>query len=487
AKKRQRRGRPTKSNKDAGSSGANETAVEDQEAVRLGTTRCTAIRNILRYATKESWAWMTSHVSWCQGYRQSALSDQLLASKFLWPMSPSPPGLLPNEQQEASARMASDMALRMVPEGVKVNLTDFRSHLSVEEHNLLVRKLVAQFEVSVQSLPAEAARSMQRPGLDKLMRSRQVICLWSRCMKGCCEQDLLADDLKSVTQVIEEGDVLDEQVIKSIESFPTHFHVGMVTDLRGAVCEDVDMSQEKAVERAEESLWKARLESFEAHFNKDLLLLKRAMQGHRMLQDKLGWLAHQKRIQQVSVAQRLVQQHMEWCFPQLQTDWSALVGDLQQGIMKPVPTLPPPSVGSAYQSDKAIGLTLARLDMNVPMARNALVVEKYGPLLATLARVHGASNFAVLVVLASRPKEDSTTDVLEDEVVITRKLSQCGFGANIKIIQELSPSAELIDANYLQRDTHVTYKLFMMHDNLKVAFAENKWCASSAVLTAKIT
>ena len=27
----------------------------------------------------------------------------------------------------------------------------------------------------------------------------------------------------------------------------------------------------------------------------------------------------------------------------------------------------------------------------------------------------------------------------------------------------------------------------MMHDNLKVAFAENKWCASSAVLTAKIT
>ena len=277
------------------------------------------------------------------------------------------------------------------------------------------------------------------------------------------------------------------KVIKSIESFPTHFHVGMVTDLRGAVCEDVDMSQEKAVERAEDSLWKARLESFEAHFNKDLLLLKRAMQGHRMLQDKLGWLAHQKRIQQVSVAQRLVQQHMEWCFPQLQTDWSALVGDLQQGIMKPVPTLPPPSVGSAYQSDKAIGLTLARLDMNVPMARNALVVEKYGPLLATLARVHGASNFAVLVVLASRPKEDSTTDVLEDEVVITRKLSQCGFGANIKIIQELSPSAELIDANYLQRDTHVTYKLFMMHDNLKVAFAENKWCASSAVLTAKIT
>lgn len=31
-------------------------------------------------------------------------------------------------------------------------------------------------------------------------------------MKGCCEQDLQSDDFKQVLQVIEEGDVLDDQV-----------------------------------------------------------------------------------------------------------------------------------------------------------------------------------------------------------------------------------------------------------------------------------
>lgn len=31
-------------------------------------------------------------------------------------------------------------------------------------------------------------------------------------MKGCCEQDLQPDDFKQVRQVIEEGDVLDDQV-----------------------------------------------------------------------------------------------------------------------------------------------------------------------------------------------------------------------------------------------------------------------------------
>lgn len=51
----------------------------------------------------------------------------------------------------------------------------------------------------------------QRPGLDKVVRCRQVICVWHRSMKACCEQDLQPDDVKSVVSVIEEGDVLDEQ------------------------------------------------------------------------------------------------------------------------------------------------------------------------------------------------------------------------------------------------------------------------------------
>ena len=95
--------------------------------------------------------WCSYFFWWLSGFLCGAVMFFLWLARFLWVVF---------SYTTAPPIQASDMALRMVPEGVKVNLTDFRSHLSVEEHNLLVRKLVAQFEVSVQSLPAEAARSM---------------------------------------------------------------------------------------------------------------------------------------------------------------------------------------------------------------------------------------------------------------------------------------------------------------------------------------
>ena len=55
---------------------------------------------------------------------------------------------------------AADLALKMVPEGVKVSLTDFKSVLSTEEHNMMCKKLLMQFETSVASLPFDVARSM---------------------------------------------------------------------------------------------------------------------------------------------------------------------------------------------------------------------------------------------------------------------------------------------------------------------------------------
>ena len=56
----------------------------------------------------------------------------------------------------------------------------------------------------------------QRPGLDKVAQCRQIICVWSRSMKACCEQDLQPDDFKQVAGVIEEGDILDDQASKMV-------------------------------------------------------------------------------------------------------------------------------------------------------------------------------------------------------------------------------------------------------------------------------
>ncbi len=47
---------------------------------------------------------------------------------------------------------AGDLALRMVPEGVKVQLTDYKSPLSVAEHNMLIQKMIGCFEGDVAGL-----------------------------------------------------------------------------------------------------------------------------------------------------------------------------------------------------------------------------------------------------------------------------------------------------------------------------------------------
>ena len=60
----------------------------------------------------------------------------------------------------------------------------------------------------------------------------------------------------------------------------------MVQDLREAVADDLDVSTETAVEKAESTLWQAKAATFEAHYNKDITLLKRAISGHGVLQDK---------------------------------------------------------------------------------------------------------------------------------------------------------------------------------------------------------
>ena len=62
---------------------------------------------------------------------------------------------------------------------------------------------------------------------------------------------------------------------------------------------------QKQLAKSRGDLVEARVANFEAQMNRDVLLLKRAMEGHRVLQDKLGWIQHQKRVQQVDVLNAL--------------------------------------------------------------------------------------------------------------------------------------------------------------------------------------
>lgn len=58
------------------------------------------------------------------------------------------------------AFQASELALKMVPEGVEVQLTDFKSILQVEERNLLVNKLISTFQSAVVLLALDVAKTL---------------------------------------------------------------------------------------------------------------------------------------------------------------------------------------------------------------------------------------------------------------------------------------------------------------------------------------
>ena len=204
---------------------------------------------------------------------------------------------------------------------------------------------------------------------------------------------------------------------------------------------------------------------------------------------RLSWISHQKRVQQVQVAVNLVNSHLEWFAPVISKDWPHLVGDLHAAMQtSPVPLLPPPSTGTSFVVDPlASTYYLVRLDLNCPNSRNALVMDKYGPLLASMGKVFGETKFAVLVCMPTRSKEDSGVDPLEDEYNATKKLTGAGFVTHAKIFQELIPPAAESDTNVLHRDAFAYYKVFFLQPDLRTAFSENKWCQSNALLQGKVS
>lgn len=56
---------------------------------------------------------------------------------------------------------AADLALKMVPEGVKVQLTDYKTPLSAAEHNILVQKVIGCFEMDVSGFSSDQPLGMQ--------------------------------------------------------------------------------------------------------------------------------------------------------------------------------------------------------------------------------------------------------------------------------------------------------------------------------------
>ena len=108
---------------------------------------------------------------------------------------------------------------------------------------------------------------------------------------------------------------------------------------------------------------------------------------------------------------------------------------------------------------------------------------RYATVASGLAKVFGPPNFMVLAVMPSQRQEEFGTDPGVDERNFSRKFTGLGF-TSIKMSQELQMFED--KGNLLTRDSHVSYKIFFQHSDLRQAFRDNNWLASPGLSIGRI-
>lgn len=99
-----------------------------QQEVKVGTQKMTAIKNILMGCTPKSYKDMVLHMSVTEGEAKSALTDSVLAVKWIFPGTPPPEGQVPTDLEELARRQAATTALKLIP----AKLMMLASNCSVE-------------------------------------------------------------------------------------------------------------------------------------------------------------------------------------------------------------------------------------------------------------------------------------------------------------------------------------------------------------------
>ena len=104
--------RRVKRTQDSGKQDSNaELAVKDRE-IKIGTTKQTAIKNVLNYCTFESYRALQCHLSF---FSESSVNESVLSWKHLWPTSMPADGMFPSEAEEYARRAGAAAAAKLVP------------------------------------------------------------------------------------------------------------------------------------------------------------------------------------------------------------------------------------------------------------------------------------------------------------------------------------------------------------------------------------
>ena len=435
AVKRARKGRRAPKAAASNASGGHQPVQDESDtSMQIGSLRLAALKNILMHATPTSFKIMEQHLAFAGNAKYSALSDAALASKFIWPGSSPPPEYQPSEAMEAARRANAKFAMGMVPKALKSMPLDYESPLTIAEHECLIQKAIHIFEDECLHLADMSHRTKVRPDVLQFCEYRFICSQWLRTIQPRAQADLSPQDLVEVTNAVGFGDALDVQIRSClIPQYPCLFHMAMLPDLKASMPEDAIPSEESLIEEAEKQVWLAKLTEFKSKLVSDQKLVKTVKAGSESLADHIDWLRHMKRLVEAGKAEQLVKRYTDLFFPVFEpAQWDELAGAYALMSKMQLP----------FQAADAKPYTIVVLDFNVPNTRDALVLKKLIAAVANLIKTTDVSRSMVFAFLATRPKEDSLDDLLEDEATLVKSMRGHGLKVTQRIRMALNPPNE---------------------------------------------
>ena len=278
----------------------------------------------------------------------------------------------------------------------------FGQDLSPDEHNALIKKIIAVFEGD---LAVAGDGPPPKVTMEQLFNFRFVVQAWIQTAAHCAKADLDEATFQTVSAAVEMGDALDSQMVSCLKGFPLEFGLTMLPDVRCLTSEgDVpEVEAETIIEKAEREEWKlgfalgricrlhcfeivrclfslpqdskkqkvvfssnsnvfdfrlSKLVALEAKLKLDQRLLESISDGYGVLGDCLDWITTQKKLKVAKQARTVVEEHMECFCPVLTVDgFDTFPGDLQ-GMLSRL----------SMMSDDASArrLIVFHLDFNIP-------------------------------------------------------------------------------------------------------------------------
>jgi hypothetical protein len=154
----------------------------------------------------------------------NALSDDVLGSSFIWPISVPPEQALADQATLIARDAAAHSHRDLITKGVSVKPMMYEELLTTSQHEQLIEKVCTCFEYEALHLIDRHQWLALNPKEQQWISARQIIQHWSLTMRMCCKEDLQQEEFEELEKAILYGDAMDAQILGIIKRFPKKKH-----------------------------------------------------------------------------------------------------------------------------------------------------------------------------------------------------------------------------------------------------------------------